>query len=58
MKAVNLHFLTRVRTSDGMSMLLSALSGRSDNKTISVHEAASLCSLTDLLETCLRPGSC
>ena len=57
MKAVNLHFLTRVRTSDGMSMLLSALSGRSDNKTISVHEAASLCSLTDLLETCLRPGS-
>ena len=54
MKAVNLHFLTGTRDADGISLLLQALSGRTDSKAVSVHEAASLCALTESLGTCLR----
>ena len=50
MKAVNLHLLTRIKDPDTMSLLFQALSGRHIQKTISAHEAASLCSLVCFLE--------
>lgn len=55
MKAINLHFLTRVSSCADMSLLLQALSERTDKKSISEHEAASLRSMTDLLASHL-PG--
>ena len=54
MKAVNLHFLTRVQDHETMSGLFQALSGLPGSKMISPHEAASLCSLTALLTDTLR----
>ena len=49
MNAVNLLLLTRIQNPEDMSLLYQALSGRSDAKTISPHEAASLRALTDFL---------
>ncbi len=56
MKAINLHFLTRVPSCGDMSLLLEELSDRRDSKKISEHEAASLRSLTDVLDSCLQNG--
>lgn len=57
MKACNLHFLTRVSDCGEMSRLLQALSARPAEKVISEHEAASLCSLTELLGGLLKNGT-
>ena len=54
MKAVNLLFLTRPHESQSISRLLEVLSGRSDRKCISPHEAATLWSLTDRIAGCLK----
>ena len=54
MKAVNLHFLTRIQNPSAMSMLLQSLSGREDCKVISPHEAASLWSLVDRIAAYFR----
>ena len=53
MKAVNLFFLTRTHDAAGISLLLKALAARPESKTVSAHEAATLCSLTDDLCDCL-----
>ena len=47
MRAVNIYHLTRIHDPHGISLLLEALSGRSDAKEISIHEAATLWSFTD-----------
>ncbi len=49
MKAVNLHFLTRTKDPEGISMLYQALSECVGKKMISPHEAASLRALDELL---------
>ena len=49
MKAVNLYLLTRAQNHETMSSLYQALTGRKNHKLISLHEAACLCMLTDLL---------
>ena len=54
MHAINLHFLTRVTDAAEMSLLYGALFGCGVRKSISRHEAASLCSLVELLESCLQ----
>ncbi|MBR2189654.1 MAG: hypothetical protein IJ860_09680 [Eubacterium sp.] len=55
MNALNLFTLTRTSTrQDAFSRLLQALSGRSDRKTVSEHEAASLCALVNRLGTCFE----
>ena len=51
MRAFNLFTLTRTQThSADFSRLLQALSDRSDRKTVSIHEASSLCALVDRIE--------
>lgn len=53
MKAVNLLLLTRTHESKTVSMLYHALSGRTDRKPVSEHEAASLWTFTDKIASCL-----
>ena len=54
MKAVNLHFLTRIKSPGMMSLQYQSLAGLDNGKSISPHEAASLCALTDLLTEALK----
>ena len=54
MKAVNLHFLTRIQDPGLMSLTYQSLAGLGNVKSISPHEAASLCAFTDLLSEALH----
>ena len=57
MKAVNIHLLTRIQEPETMSLLFQALSGRTDRRQISPHEAASLRALADYLSDALKKHS-
>jgi len=56
MNAVNLYLLTRVRDHETLSMLFQSLAGLPSFKMISPHEAACLCSLTQLLADHILKG--
>lgn len=57
MKAVNLYFLTRTHEPAGLSGLLRELSGRLNQKAVSIHEAATLWTLADRILEYLMPVS-
>ena len=57
MKAVNLYFLTRIRDPEAVSLLLRSAGERTDGRSVSFHEAASLWTLIDRLRPYLQNAS-